>query len=687
MGTDLIMRFTALSLLSVCIPAAFGDHAGIHRRNWRQISGCSTSSNQLGYECELAFDGVIDGRPGWANAKKLPASVTFDLESPSKVNRIALVYNRIGYQATKFRIELNVGGRKWMVPYGLDIEGGRFGTIKNGVIHLYKGIQEVDIKFNTVKQVTGVRLTVLATNSADKNSVLNEIFAQYVPDMSGCKTVGGMNRGRDCIFPFVNPFNGAVHHGCTMDYGLPPWCATRTNNNGHFTKKEFTGFCHKDCELEEHSTCYGLATEYKYTYYSSDRAYDRRQCIFPFKKDGKWNNKCIENREGIPMCATTVTEEGEAKDMAFCGSECPGSHVASQCVEAKDGTGKGHRCVFPFKMGKKTYTTCTEENKCATSVKSNYYKMDQLNNKEFGYCGAAGSCNEDECITVGGPSVGEVCRFPFKNPKTNELHWNCTTAMIYSTATSGSMVSAPWCATETTEDDKMVSGKWGFCSKKCSQEVQNNCYVDDGKTMASMKRCIFPFVWKNVQYNKCVPIDGVPSCPTYTNTAGVVTSKSYMKPCGPSEACSDYNIINGKVITAGWRSVGSYLNNGTEILYIDFNFETGVQDSQSFSWSVSAEVSAGFAAYGAQVGMSISAGIGGGSEKTTSNAMSHTLRYDCPPRTKIELMQKILTSGPFEYRTFDLILTHLDLDKLAKTRELTTKDLEDRIESTPIEEQ
>jgi hypothetical protein len=391
----------------------------------------------------------------------------------------------------------------------------------------------------------------------------------------------------------------------------------------------------------------------------------------------------MKNSAGIPECATVVNDDGEALNMAYCGPECPGSYVAEQCIEAKDGEGRGKRCVFPFNWDG-IHTECRADNKCATSIdQSNSVKVES---KQWGYCGVAGSCNKDECITVGGASVGETCKFPFRNPRTRELHWNCTTAPGAMSATAYS--SAPWCATQTRNDDSMVSGYWGFCSKKCSQEVQNNCYVDNGKTLAESKRCIFPFIWEGIKYTQCVMIDQVPMCATYINSQGVVTSKSYLKPCGPSDSCNDYNEINGKVITVDYRNVGTYINNGTQNLNITFRFETGVEDTSTSSWNVQGSITAGFAAYGAKAEISVSAGIGGGSSSSSSSHAAHTLRYNCPPRHKIVLKQKVLVSGAFQYRSFDLVLLEQDIDNLQlgeRSRDLTPKDYAENLESNDVE--
>merc|ERR1719318_753339 len=407
---------------------------------------------------------------------------------------------------------------------------------------------------------------------------------------------------------------------------------------------------------------YLSAPKTSYNSYIGVEAVDRRKCIFPFKKNDVWYNECWKNSNDIPECATTVDKAGNARDMAYCGPECPGSDVADQCVAARDGTGNGKRCVFPFKSGNTIYKECKGDNTCATAIDQSN-SMAQLQG-QGGVCGVPGSCNKEECITVGGSSVGEACRFPFRNPKTKELHWNCTTAALQQEVTGSradiQFASAPWCATETGAADEIVAGKWGFCSKKCTQEKQNNCFVDVGTKMQEMQRCIFPFIYNGIRYTQCTMVDGIPKCPIKIDKDGKAIGTD-MKPCGPSEACKDNTRVNDKVITIGYDTVGSYTNAGSEDMAIDFTFETGVEDTSESNWNVEASVSAGFSAFGAEISASITAGGGGASSATDTSHQAHNLQYNCPPKAKVQLKQKILIAGQFVARTFEIILVESHL--------------------------
>ena len=172
-------------------------------------------------------------------------------------------------------------------------------------------------------------------------------------------------------------------------------------------------------------------------------------------------------------------------------------------------------------------------------------------------------------------------------------------------------------------------------------------------------------------------IDGEPHCPVSIDNNGVAI-RTNMQKCGKSEACKDVSAIKGKAITIGYRTVGSYLNSGSRPLSINFQFDTGTADSSASNWNVEVGISAGFDAFGASFEASVTAGGGGESASTTSNHQTHTLAYEAPPRTQVFLKQKVLISGPFVSRTFDLILVEKKMDNSMpeeSSRKLSSKDL------------
>jgi endogenous inhibitor of DNA gyrase (YacG/DUF329 family) len=416
--------------------------------------------------------------------------------------------------------------------------------------------------------------------------------------------------------------------------------------------------------------------------------------VFPFKYKGTWYTECAQNlpsysAKNVPMCATVVDRNGNLEDVGYCGPECPNSAVSAQCVSAAGQRGsKGNRCVFPYYYKKKYYLKCddgkfssadADQRQCATAI--HYNTLEPLTS-QWGFCGTE-SCDENECITVGGDHVGQKCRFPFRNPETKELHYGCTTASLEGHA------SAPWCATDTTAGDDMKSGYWGFCSKKCSVEKGTNCYVDEGTWLTESKKCIFPFIYNGLVRKQCIYVKGFLSCPIKVDTDGVA-KESDMKRCGLSLTCFNSSTINGNPITIGYKDVGSYSNAGSKELEISFSFETGVEDSTESNWNVEASVSAGFDAFGASIEASVTAGGGGGASSSSSSHQTHSLTYKCPPGTRVVLSQQVFLSGNFESRTFKLILTETKLtssrmekqamreliseDQVSTTRELVWKD-------------
>jgi len=351
--------------------------------------------------------------------------------------------------------------------------------------------------------------------------------------------------------------------------------------------------------------------------------------------------------------------------------------------------------VFPYFHDDKYYLTCDDgkfgdkygdKRVCATAVDTSI----EVISGQWGFCGEEEEpCDENECITVGGAQVGQAaCRFPFRNPTTKEMHYSCTTAELENDLSDDrTWASAPWCATDTTADDNMVEGKWGFCSKKCPKDKLNNCYVNDGNSMTKTNKCIFPFVLNGLTYKQCTYVKGYLSCPIKVDKNGMAEEKD-MRRCGPSKSCFNSTTINGNPITIGYEDVGSYTNSGSKDLEINFSFETGIQDSSESNWNVKASVSAGFDAFGAKLSASVTAGGGGGSSSTTSSHQSHSLKYKCPAHTRVVLSQQILKSGLFESRSFKLILTETKIEGSRKgesnARELDMDEIMKNIKSTPM---
>jgi len=76
-----------------------------------------------------------------------------------------------------------------------------------------------------------------------------------------CKTVGGPNPGRDCVFPFK--WNGKVHNGCPIDSNdkTKRWCSTKVDSNGnHVPSQNEYGYCGAFCPAHNDAPAPGPTT-------------------------------------------------------------------------------------------------------------------------------------------------------------------------------------------------------------------------------------------------------------------------------------------------------------------------------------------------------------------------------------------------------------------------------------------
>ena len=70
----------------------------------------------------------------------------------------------------------------------------------------------------------------------------------------------------------------------------------------------------------------------------------------------------------------------------------------------------------------------------------------------------------------------------------------------------------PWCSTKTDRNGRHAK-YWGSCNEHC----QFDCKTIRGKN------CIFPFIYKGIEYKQCTKIDnaGVAWCSTHIDRSGV----------------------------------------------------------------------------------------------------------------------------------------------------------------------
>ena len=278
---------------------------------------------------------------------------------------------------------------------------------------------------------------------------------------------------------------------------------------------------------------------------------------------------------------------------------------------------------------------------------------------QWAYCDKEDS---SECTTVGGAKWGQNCRFPFRSPWSNKLHWSCTTDVL--PESMGSCVlypNAPCCATNTDSGDMMGATDWGYCSESCSREKDNFCYADTGSSLGGLERCIFPFVFNGQKYNRCTEHDGNLKCATKVNVDGLATALD-MKTCASPQYCSEKNTVNGSPVSFGYQDVASYTNYGSSCMTIDFEYSTGFEDSTSSNWNVDASMSAEFSYFGAEFGGSLTAGGGGAEESSTSSRATHSLSYFVSPNTRVTFKQMVAEAGDIKAHTFKIKLVEVSLN-------------------------
>merc|ERR1711892_119195 len=491
-----------------------------------------------------------------------------------------------------------------------------------------------------------------------------------------CGAVGGLSPNKACIFPFKNPYNGAEHHACTHDHGLPAWCATRVNNDGTMSGMGYIGFCDSECEVEEYATCYASQSS---TSSAALGKFSRlKTCVFPFTYKGKEHTEWAPYNRGsdsypensnTPFCATAVYANGTHEDWGYCLPDCPGAGPATLNIKAVgQRKSRGHRCVFPFKYKDKWHVECPERSAtdrrkwCATELKENgKYEEDQ-----WAYCEGEDST---ECKTVGGAKWGVACRFPFKSPWSNKMHWNCTTdSLPESEGSSVKYPNAPWCATNTNSGDLMGKDDWGYCSKECPKEKGNFCYADTGTSLSGLKKCILPFILNGQKYDRCTEYLGKMKCATKVNADGIVAAVD-MHECANPRECSEKKTVNGNTVSVGFVDVASYTNEGSSCMEIEFQYSTGFEDSTNKNWNVEASVSAEFSFF-VSAGASVTAGGGGESASSSSSEVSHSLSYSVSPYSRVTLRQMVAQAGTIKAHSFKIQLDELSLKTQKELKEI-----------------
>ena len=69
----------------------------------------------------------------------------------------------------------------------------------------------------------------------------------------------------------------------------------------------------------------------------------------------------------------------------------------------------------------------------------------------------------EQCETIGGPSSGSKCKFPF-----------IFASETYNECTNDGGIGDFWCATDLDGSGEMINGKWGICSDDCDKHGKSS---------------------------------------------------------------------------------------------------------------------------------------------------------------------------------------------------------------------
>jgi len=144
---------------------------------------------------------------------------------------------------------------------------------------------------------------------------------------AGCATTGTSGAGADkpCIFPFN--YEGIIYRECTTVKASAKWCATKTDDDGHYISGEW-GYCGEACS--EAVVQEKLPTPATYAQVGTGVS-----CGKEAYRSGDSPEKCREWCEQHDECKAYVTFEDSPCDscLAFTANDCgPANQQASECT-------------------------------------------------------------------------------------------------------------------------------------------------------------------------------------------------------------------------------------------------------------------------------------------------------------------------------------------------------------------
>ena len=118
---------------------------------------------------------------GWAYNGGSSAWAIFDLTEKRKMNILVIMNGQTGnpHRLIIFRVNLIVDGQ-WINLTGLKVQEDPNAQIgEDGTVTLASGIHDLQLEFNSVYNVTSIRLDVTKTDASNNNVVVNEIIPEH----------------------------------------------------------------------------------------------------------------------------------------------------------------------------------------------------------------------------------------------------------------------------------------------------------------------------------------------------------------------------------------------------------------------------------------------------------------------------------------------------------------------------
>merc|ERR1711971_541700 len=172
------------------------------------------------------------------------------------------------------------------------------------------------------------------------------------------------------------------------------------------------------------------------------------------------SGKCeIKAGETLATCAAATTTTTAAIIIDVGTTTTTASGVCSTI----NGPTPGAQCVFPFKFGGVTYTSCTTAGGFSQpwcSTRTDAYGNHMKGN--YGDCNTSTCPSASSGVTTAAPvsTCSTPCKFPFIYQ--GVVHYACTYAGGFSPA---------WCSTATDAYGKHINGNFADCGVGCPVEI------------------------------------------------------------------------------------------------------------------------------------------------------------------------------------------------------------------------